>query len=346
MKITLDAIRKAAKHRVNVDNANSVIVSLDKYGAKVGLDQAHRVVHYLAQLMHESGSFKYDAEIWGPTPAQKRYERDFGQPFTKTNQRNKLAFTLGNSEKGDGKRFSGRTGMQLTGRGNYRRFTRWVRDNIDASAPDFEANPEMVNVDPWEGLVPIWFWTIGNSTGKSLNVYADQNNIEMITLRVNGGKNGLADRMDFYDRIGLTLLDYGFTPNEYERFQTNAKASGDYDGAIDGEAGPKTRTAIHKRLVRMTNKTELAPEVKEAPITVDNPVPVPVKELEKPWYKSPEVLIPTVTPVLPGLAGFDWRVMIVAIVVGAAFAGYLIYRRNNMKVNQAAKVEAIEARAL
>lgn len=72
--VTAAQVRAAAKTRVNESNLNSVMMALGKYGAEFGLDLPHRVVAFLPQLMHESGSFQYDREIWGPTPAQERYD--------------------------------------------------------------------------------------------------------------------------------------------------------------------------------------------------------------------------------------------------------------------------------
>ena len=101
--ISADQLRTAAKGKVNEVNMNSMLVALNEYGARFGLNKPHRLAHFLAQIMHESGSFKYDKEIWGPTAAQKRYE---GRA------------DLGNTQAGDGKRFMGRSAMQLTGRYN------------------------------------------------------------------------------------------------------------------------------------------------------------------------------------------------------------------------------------
>jgi putative chitinase len=72
---------------------------------------AARQAAFLAQLAHESGQFRFMEEIWGPTPAQQRYE-----PVST------LATRLGNTAPGDGRRFKGRGPIQLTGRANYQRF--------------------------------------------------------------------------------------------------------------------------------------------------------------------------------------------------------------------------------
>ncbi|WP_234895361.1 hypothetical protein [Sinorhizobium meliloti] len=72
--ITAQQVRAAAKGRVNERNLASVLVALDTYGDRFGMDRPHRLAQYFAQLMHESGDFRYDRQIWGPTPAQQRYD--------------------------------------------------------------------------------------------------------------------------------------------------------------------------------------------------------------------------------------------------------------------------------
>lgn len=83
------------------------------------------------------------------------------------------------------------------------------------NCPDFVRNPDAVNIDPWEGLGPLWFWDTNH-----LNSYADQGDIEMITGTINGGINGLADRVDHYVRLALVVL--GYAPNGVGQFQANA----------------------------------------------------------------------------------------------------------------------------
>jgi putative chitinase len=234
-------------------NLRSIEAGLEAYGEAAGLLLPHRLAQFLPQLAHESAGFVYDREIWGNTPAQQRYD---------------VRADLGNTPErdGDGKKYMGRTGIQLTGKGNIDRFYRWcVRKGLNP--PDFVADPDLLNTDPWEGLAPIWYWDEGNPTGKSLNVLADANNIEQITKRINGGLNGFQDRIAQYVRIGLCLA--GFAPSGVQTFQVQAKASGYYDGELDGDAGPQTRAALHKWLAGLSStKVTASPVVEERQVPV------------------------------------------------------------------------------
>lgn len=337
--VTAALLRKISKGTPNAANMNSVIVALDRLGDAAGLNLPHRAAQFLAQLMHESGAFKYDRELASGAAYEGRKD-------------------LGNTKKGDGVRYKGRGPIQLTGRRNYRAFTAWARKR-DASAPNFEAMPEAVNTDPWEGASAIWYWDVGNPTGRSLNVYADQNNIEMITRKVNGGLNGYDDRLNYYDRSALAML--GYPANAYRAFQTDAKKKGWYDGEIDNDPGPKTRAALHLALVALTKPAEQPKKVAAAPVVetkevevekkvpVEVPVPVKTNDLDKPWYKDllgQKELVSTVAiPGVSALAGVPWQTVgiIGALCLIAAGAYYLIRRRDAAK--QEAKVQAVHADA-
>ncbi|MBK1625213.1 hypothetical protein CKO32_16765 [Afifella marina DSM 2698] len=175
-------------------NMASIVAGLDVYGEEAGLLLPHRLAQYIAQVAHESARFIHDREIWGPTAAQRRYD-------TRTD--------LGNTADadGDGYLYRGRTTMQLTGRRNYTKFFEWCLAK-GLNPPDFVADPAAVNTDPWEGLAPIWYWDVGNPEGRSLNVYADDGNNEMVTRRINGGTTGLPDRLELYTRAALVFLGY------------------------------------------------------------------------------------------------------------------------------------------
>lgn len=326
----------SAKAGVNI---KSLAVALEKFGEKEGLDQPHRFVQFGAQTGHESGRYVYDRELWGPTAAQKRYERDFSKPWTKTDPRNKLAFQLGNSEKGDGKKFSGKGPIQLTGRGNVTRFYNWAKAE-GFNPPNFVENPELINTDPWEGLAAIWYWSKGNPTGKSLNRLADANNIEQITKRVNGGLNGYEDRLATYTKLGLAVLGYGFDEKELRAFQTAAKKKWGYDGEIDGEDGPKTRAAIHRGLVALgtvpKSETSVGPVVEE--VKVEVPVEVPV-EVEVPVVpeKADKTLLQRIAAFFAILApvgawfaekftSLDQTGQLIMLGIGVAAVGVMLWR--------------------
>lgn len=276
-------------------NAQSVIDALTIYGERFGLLQPHRLVQYLAQLMHESGGFRYDREVWGPTAAQKRYE---GRK------------DLGNTQKGDGSKYRGRGPIQVTGRNNYREFSKWAK-SIDPGAPNFEAAPDKINTDPWEGLSPIWYWSTRN-----LNRYADRGDIENVTRRINGGLNGYADRLRYYDRLALSVL--GYAVNEMPNFQ---KAAGLKD--VSGTSGPLTRAALHAALLKLTaphrldDNVAVAPVVEEVavevPVTVEVPKPVVPETVEKEVKKNSNWLTTWLSSFFVGgggaawLAGMNWQ---------------------------------------
>lgn len=325
-EVTMELLRKMCKVKPNESNMKSIVEALQLYGQQFGLMKPQRLAHFLPQLMHESGSFKYDREIWGPTPAQKRYE---GRK------------DLGNTQKGDGKKFMGRTGIQVTGRGNVKRFTAWAKSFVkDRDVPDFTKNPELLNTDPWEGLVPIWYWEVGNPTGKSLNRYADQNNIEMITKRINGGLNGYTDRLEYYVRCALVLL--GYNPKDIKGFQK------DQGLAVDGIAGPMTRQSLHTALGGKNPFKEV--KKVDVPVVVTMPEPVTTPELEKPAFMSKDGITQLATgPVGVTAVGIltdvpmEKLLLLIAVVTVGVIVWYALRRIN--RTEQKKQVAEIEGQA-
>jgi len=285
--VTEVMLRAMARGTPNTVNMKSLLGALNEYGPQVGLDRPHREAHFLAQVLHESGSFRYDREVWGPSAAQKRYE---GRK------------DLGNTQKGDGARYKGRSPIQVTGRANYRAFTKWARA-IDPKAPNFETNPDAVNTDPWEGLAPIWFWS---------------------TRTINGGLNGYADRLDYYVRASLVVL--GYKPTEVKRFQQDHPDAGDADGV----AGEKTRMALHAALKGAN------PYKKEVmvPVPVEKPV-VPEKIVQKVKEKSNWLTWLTSgggigTIGLGWLSGMNWQAILAGGVVLVAVILVLLLLRSQI----------------
>lgn len=102
------------------------------------------------------------------------------------------ASRMGNGDiaSGDGWHYRGRGPIQLTGRSNYAAFS-------NAFGVDVVKNPDLVQTDKETGLMAaVWFW---NKNG--LNELADAQDIKAMTKRINGGYNGLEDRVHLYKRV-------------------------------------------------------------------------------------------------------------------------------------------------
>lgn len=126
-----------------------------------------RAAAFLAQVGHESGQLRLLREIWGPTPAQRRYE---GRA------------DLGNTEPGDGKLFMGRGLIQITGRKNY------LLCGF-ALHLDLIARPELLEQAEHAAASAGWYWHV-----HGLNRFADSGDFVGLTRAINGGTNGIADR--------------------------------------------------------------------------------------------------------------------------------------------------------
>lgn len=146
--------------------------------ALYAIDTAERQAAFLAQVGHESGGFVYTRELWGPTPAQQRYEG---------------RVDLGNTHAGDGKLYMGRGLIQITGRENYARVSQAL--NIDLIH-----SPELLEQSSMAAQSAAWFWC-----EKNLNQYADSGDFETLTRRINGGLNGYDDRLKRWSTAKLAL---------------------------------------------------------------------------------------------------------------------------------------------
>ncbi|MFK9081945.1 glycoside hydrolase family 19 protein [Pseudomonas neuropathica] len=133
-----------------------------------------RVAAFVAEIGHESGQLVYVREIWGPTPAQAKYE---GRK------------DLGNFVAGDGFKYRGRGLIQITGHDNY-----LVCSKALFGDDRLLRTPELLEQAEWAAMSAAWFWS-----SRNLNALADSGSFEMITRRINGGLNGLAERLSFYN---------------------------------------------------------------------------------------------------------------------------------------------------
>ncbi len=139
------------------------------------LETEQRLAHFMAQLAHESGGFRYMEEIASGQAYEGRAD-------------------LGNVVAGDGKLFKGRGVLQITGRANYKKFGRLI-------GIDLENHPELAAVPSISIQIACEYWR-----QHKLNVLADRDDIVGITKSVNGGTNGLDDRKHHLARIKSWLI--------------------------------------------------------------------------------------------------------------------------------------------
>lgn len=183
---------------------DAILATADKYKINTPL----RMAHFVAQITHESGHFKFTKEGLSYSDVNrivqifKKYydldqngvisqmEIDYAKGFVK--QPIKLANRVyanrmgnGDEKSGDGYKFCGRGLIQLTGRNNYTAYSQYqYGDNrvID--------NPELLTKAPDAVLSAAWYWSIL----RNINTLADRDDIVAVTKAVNGGTIGLEDR--------------------------------------------------------------------------------------------------------------------------------------------------------
>lgn len=148
---------------------------LNKYMPLYKIDSTLRIAAFIAQLAHETGRFLYTAEIASGKAYEGRQD-------------------LGNVHPGDGMRYKGRGSIMITGYANY------MAISLDTKI-DFLAHPEWLSdVPEYFVMAGCWFWN-----KHQLNNLADKGNFYKITTIINGGTNGLANRIKLYNNALLIL---------------------------------------------------------------------------------------------------------------------------------------------
>lgn len=135
--------------------------------AEFGINTPARQATFLAQLAHESGQLVYVRELASGAAYEGRSD-------------------LGNTQPGDGVRFRGRGLLQITGRANYAACGK-------ALGLDLLAQPALLEQTVNACRSAGWFWQ-----SRGLNALADAGDQVAVTRRVNGGTNGLAERLAYF----------------------------------------------------------------------------------------------------------------------------------------------------
>lgn len=177
---------------------------VDKFNINTNL----RMAHFLAQCAHESGYFKLTEE--NLKYSAKSLLKVFGKYFTKEQateyeyKPEKIASRVyanrmgnGNEDSKEGYKYRGRGYIQLTGKDNYKAFSKSLGAEDLVERPDFVATRYPLSS-------AAWFF---NKNG--LNEIADKGDtkdvVTSITKRVNGGTLGLDERWEYFEKFHALL---------------------------------------------------------------------------------------------------------------------------------------------
>lgn len=145
--------------------------------AEFDIDTPARQAAFLAQAAHETGGFVYMRELASGEAYEGRKD-------------------LGNTQPGWGATYKGRGIFQLTGEANYQR-----------AGTELWGDPDWLTYSPQLAEEPAnacriagWYWKT-----RGLNALADAGDFERITRRINGGTNGQADRLAYFDKAKAAL---------------------------------------------------------------------------------------------------------------------------------------------
>jgi putative chitinase len=191
MLITNDQMTKILGNKPQL--VSDVVPNLNLYINNFQINTNLRISHFLAQILHESNGFEAIKENlnYSSEGLLKVFPKYFTPELAEQYQRNPekianriYANRMGNRDEtsGDGFKYCGRAYIQITGFDNYKLLTEDLK-------VDFVNNPKLLETTKFSVEASCWFWNKNN-----LNYYADQDNIEEITKKINGGLNGLDDR--------------------------------------------------------------------------------------------------------------------------------------------------------
>ena len=206
---------------------NDYFPSLQHVAQQRQITTPRRIAAFLSQVGHECGGFTVLVEnlnysagglaaTWGSRFAEKNAagayitvmeggrsrrvpnsdaQKLHRQPEAIANRVYSNRLGNGDEASGDGWRYRGRGLIQMTGKSNYLQCSLGLfGDERLLSLPELLEQPQ------WAAESAAWFWE-----QNGLNELADRDQFNSITRRINGGLNGLQDRLDIWARARAVL---------------------------------------------------------------------------------------------------------------------------------------------
>lgn len=218
-ELTFEQIKSIVSPYGDATILKNTATAFNKYAEEFGLTTDLRKAHFLAQIAHESDHFKTTVEYGG---SKTRYAPWYGRGL-----------------------------IQTTWEVNYQEFYQWCIDRGIEDVPEFfnGKQREAVAQFPWAFISALWYWDT-----RKLNALADKDDVRAITKKINGGYNGLADRINFLNKakkifkvkVGKNDVDPGtivkskFTVREVQEALVKQGLKID----VDGQMGSQTVAAV------------------------------------------------------------------------------------------------------
>lgn len=169
MLLTLNQLEEASPY-TGPKRIELILPNLNNTLEKYKINTNFRIAHFLTQVVIESNYFRYIQEL------------DSGVKYEGND-------SLGNTQKGDGRRFVGRGYIKLLGRKSYEEYKKH-------SGIDVIAYPHIVTTPRISMDIAGWIWT-----KKSLNMVADQNSLEDVTKLLTGEYLILRERQEALKKV-------------------------------------------------------------------------------------------------------------------------------------------------
>lgn len=162
--ITLEEFQKFIVG-VSADSLSSYLTEMNNGFKKFGITTCREKSHFLAQVLHESGNFRFTKEINGE---QASYQPWFGRGL-----------------------------IQITLRENYEKYGEYIDEDVTSG----DSARDKLTKLPHSVLSAFWYYDVSRKLGE----FAKNDDFNKITAVINGGFNGYNDRLSIFNSAVKSL---------------------------------------------------------------------------------------------------------------------------------------------
>lgn len=182
----------------------SFVDAINRYAIEYDINTKERMAAFLAQVLHETNGFNKLREslAYSAVRLQQIFPNRFKTVAIAQNvvSKGQVAIAdsiyggrLGNNMNGDGYKYRGGGLMHTTGKSNYAEVQAALKDN--GIQVDLINKPELITTPDIAIQSAMIFWH-----NRNINEIADDKDIRKVSITVNGGTNGLAERTAIYNK--------------------------------------------------------------------------------------------------------------------------------------------------